>query len=103
MRRKFEIFLIYITGLIQGLVLVTVPAESSILTDPNTFGFSDSAYRALFIPHVIMAVPGALLGPTVSRSWGLKRVYQSGVLFNICAMALIGASGWSPDNYTVSR
>jgi fucose permease len=102
MKRKFEIIIIYITGLIQGLVLVTVPAASSIFTDPDAFGFSDSDYGALFVPQVIMAVLGALLGPKLSRRWGLKRIYQSGLLFNICAMALIGASGWFPDNYNIA-
>jgi len=94
MKRKFEIILIYSTGLIQGIVLVTVPAASSILTDPNAFGFSDSAYGTLFIPQVIMAVLGALLGPKLSREWGLKSIYQTGLIFNICAMAFIGASAW---------
>jgi MFS family permease len=88
MKRKFEILLIYITGLIQGLVLVTIPAASSILTDPNAFGFSDSAYGALFIPQVVMALLGALLGPRLSRKRGLKTIYQYGLIFNICAMVL---------------
>jgi len=98
MKRKFEIILIYITGLIQGLVLVTVPAASSILTDPDAFGFSDSDYGTLFIPQVVMAITGALLGPRFSRRWGLKSIYQTGLVFNISAMALIGASEWFLDN-----
>jgi MFS family permease len=102
MQRKFEIFLIYITGLIQGIVLVTVPAASSILTDPDVFGFSDSAYGALFIPQVIMAVMGALLGPKLSGKRGLKTVYQWGLVFNFCAMALIGASQWFLDNHNLA-
>jgi len=89
MNRKFEILLIYITGLIQGLVLVTIPAASSILTDPDAFGFSDSAYGTLFIPQVMMAVIGALLGPKLSRKRGLKTVYQWGLIFNICASPLL--------------
>ena len=56
MKRKFEILLIYKTGLVQGLVLGTVAAASSVLTDPNAFGFSDSAYGALFIPQEILAI-----------------------------------------------
>jgi fucose permease len=98
MKRKYEILLIYITGLIQGLVLVTVPAVSSILTDTEVFGFSDSDYGTLFIPQVGMAVLGAILGPKISRRWGLKVVYQSGLIFNICAMAFIGVSAQFLDN-----
>jgi fucose permease len=98
MKRKFEIILIYITGLIQGFVLVTVPAASSILTDPDAFGFSDSDYGTLFIPQVVMAIAGALLGPKFSRKLGLKSIYQTGLVFNICAMVLIGASEWFLDN-----
>jgi MFS family permease len=96
--RKYEILLIYSTALIQGLVLVTVPAASSVLTDPEAFGFSDSAYGALFIPQVVMAISGALLGPKLSRKMGLKIIYQAGMIFNICAMALIALSNWFMDN-----
>ncbi len=102
MNRKFEILLIYITGLIQGLVLVTIPAASSILTDPDAFGFSDSAYGTLFIPQVMMAVIGALLGPKLSRKRGLKTVYQWGLAFNICAMAMISMSAWFVDNHNLA-
>jgi len=102
MKRKFEIILIYVTGLIQGLVLVAVPAASSILTDPDAFGFSDSDYGTLFIPQVVMAIAGALLGPKFSRKWGLKSIYQTGLVFNICAMAFIGSSEWYLDNPDLS-
>ena len=102
MERKFEIFTIYITGLIQGLVLVTVPAASSVLTDSNAFGFSAGAYGALFIPQVIMAIPGALLGPKLSRRRGLKSIYQSGLVFSVCAMALICASEWFRYNHDLA-
>jgi len=94
MKRKFEIALIYTTGLFQGLVLITVPAASSVLIDPNAFGFSDSQYGALFIPQVIAAILGALLGPKISSTWGLKKVYQAGLLFNILAMGIICSSEW---------
>ena len=102
MKRKSEILLIYLTGLIQGIVLVTVPAVSSILTDNNVFGFSDGDYGGLFIPQVIMAILGALLGPRFSRRWGLKAVYQAGLIFNICAMSLIGASVWFLGNSDIA-
>jgi len=94
MNRKYEIALIYTTGLFQGLALVTVPAASSVFTDPNAFGFSGSQYGALFIPQVIAAVLGALLGPKVSQTWGLKKVYQAGLLFNILAMGILCSSEW---------
>jgi len=94
MKRTCEIALIYTTGLIQGLVLVIVPAASSVFTDPNSFGFSDSQYGALFIPQVIVAILGALLGPKLSKTWGLKKVYQAGLLFNLLAMGIICSSEW---------
>jgi fucose permease len=91
-KRTLEILLIYATGLIQGLVLVTVPAASSVLTNPNIFAFSDSEYGMLFVPQVITAILGALLGPKLSRKSGLKTIYQTGLVFNLSAMGLIAAS-----------
>ena len=92
LKKKIEIALIYLTGLVQGLVLVTVPAASSVFTDPHSFGFSSGQYGALFIPQVIMSILAALLAPKVSSKIGSKKVYQAGLLFNCVAAALIAAS-----------
>ena len=90
--RKLEILIIYFTGLLQGLALVTVPAASLVFTDPAKFGFSNSEYGALFIPQVVTAIAASLLGPTFARKWGMKAVFRGGLVFNILAMALIAAS-----------
>ena len=92
MRSNIEIVLIYSTGLMQGLVLVTVPAASSVFTDPHFFDFSASQYGALFIPQVIMSIMAALVAPKVSSKIGSKLVYQAGVAFNCVAAALVALS-----------
>ena len=92
MKRNIEIILIYATGLMQGLVLVTVPAASSVFTDPHSFGFSASQYGALFIPQVIMSIIAALVAPKISSRIGSKIVYQAGLAFNCLAAALVALS-----------
>jgi len=92
MKHKVEILCIYLTGLIQGLVLVVVPAASLVFTDPGKFGFSSSEYGLLFIPQVLTAIAASLLGPSFARRWGMKAVYRAGLIFNILAMVLIAAS-----------
>ena len=99
MKRPVEVVLIYATGLLQGLVLVTVPAASSVLTNPDLFAFTESEYGMLFVPQVIMAVLGALLGPKLARKRGLKPVFQAGLVFNLCAMGLIAASQMFQDQH----
>ncbi len=39
--KKTEIFIIYITALIQGLALISVPAASSVFTDPQKFALNE--------------------------------------------------------------
>lgn len=92
MERRVEIILIYLTGLMQGLVLVTVPAASSVFTDPRSFAFSASQYGGLFIPQVIMCILAALLAPKISSKIGSKTVYQAGLFFNGAGAALIALS-----------
>jgi FHS family glucose/mannose:H+ symporter-like MFS transporter len=92
MKHKIEITLIYLTGLMQGLVLVTVPAASSVFIDPRSFSFSSSQYGALFVPQVIMSILAALLAPKISRRLGSKVVYQAGVVFNCLAASLVALS-----------
>ena len=102
MLRKFEIICIYLTGLFQGLVLVTVPAASLVFTGSVQFGFSSSEYGLLFIPQVMTAIAASLLGPSFSRKWGMKTVYRGGLIFNILAMGLIAASQLVSHNHNAA-
>ena len=92
MTHKLEIICIYLTGLLQGLVLVIVPAASLVFTDPAKFGFSNSEYGFLFIPQVVSAITASLIGPSLARQWGMRAVFRIGLAFNILAMASIAAS-----------
>ena len=40
-------------GLVQGIVLVTFPAASTIFTDTSEYGLSSSQYGAMFLPKAM--------------------------------------------------
>jgi fucose permease len=92
MPRRTEVLLIYVTGLIQGLALVTFPAASSIFTSPHGFAFSASRYGMMFVPQVILAILASSLGPRLARRWSLKRVLLSGLTADLLAMTLLALS-----------
>ena len=92
MTRRLEILSVYLTGFLQGLVLVVVPSAGLVFTGPNGFDFSSSEYGALFIPQVLGAIVACLLGPSLAKQWGIKTVYRIGLFFNVLAMSLIAAS-----------
>jgi fucose permease len=92
MPRRSEIGLIYVSGLIQGLALVTFPAASSIFTGAHGFGFSASRYGMMFVPQVVLAILASSLGPSLARRWTLKRVLQAGLAADLLAMTLLAAS-----------
>src|SRR5215467_2309180 len=92
MPRRTEVLLIYVTGLVQGLALVTFPAASSIFTSPHGFGFSASRYGMMFIPQVILAILASSLGPRLARRWTLKRVLLAGLSADFLAMTLLALS-----------
>ena len=92
MPRRAEVDLIYVTGLVQGLALVTFPAASSIFTSPHGFGFSASRYGMMFIPQVLLAILASSLGPVLARRWTLKRVLLAGLSADLVAMALLALS-----------
>ena len=83
MSRRTEIGLINVTGLVQGLALVTFPAASSIFTSPHGFGFSASRYGMMFIPQVALAILASSLGPELAHRWTLKRVLQAGLIADL--------------------
>ena len=92
MPRRAEVDLIYVTGLVQGLALVTFPAASSIFTSPHGFGFSASRYGMMFLPQVILAIIASSLGPRLARRWTLKRVLLAGLSADLLAMTLLALS-----------
>jgi MFS family permease len=96
--RRAEVILIYVTGLIQGLALVTFPAASSIFTNPHDYGFSASRYGMMFLPQVILAILASSLGPGLARRWTLKRVLVAGLTADLLAMTLLAFSHWLQDH-----
>jgi hypothetical protein len=48
-------------GLVQGIVLVTFPAASTIFTARGSYGLSGSQYGLMFVPQVATAIAAALL------------------------------------------
>ena len=96
--RQAEVRLIYVTGLVQGLALVTFPAASSIFTSPQGFGFSASRYGMMFIPQVILAILASSLAPRLACRWTLKRVFMAGLSADLLAMILLALSRLLQDS-----
>jgi len=57
--------IVYLAGIAQGIALVTFPAVSTVLTDPDEYDLSSTQYGLLFVPQVIMAIAAALLAAVV--------------------------------------
>ena len=83
---------IYAAGLVQGIVLVTFPAASTIFTSASSYGLSSSQYGGMFLPQAITAVGSSLLQGNLSRRLGGKPVYLAGLCANLAAMILLIAS-----------
>jgi MFS family permease len=87
-----ETRIIYAAGLVQGIVLVTFPAASTIFTDADEYDLSSSQYGAMFLPQVVTAIAGALLGGGLAGRYGSKRVYLAGVAASVVSMGLLVVS-----------
>jgi len=60
MASKSERTAVNAAGLVQGIVLVTFPALSTIFTSKTEYGLSSTQYGAMFLPQVITAVTSSL-------------------------------------------
>ena len=89
MASKRETTVVYGAGVVQGIVLVTFPAASTIFTDPNEYDLTNTQYGFLFIPQVLTAITTALLGAWLARRVGTKRVYLAGLVAGLTSMALL--------------
>jgi MFS family permease len=96
---------VYAAALVQGVVLVTFPAASTIFTSASSYGLSSSQYRAMFLPQAVTAVGSSLLQGKLSQRLGGKPVYLAGLFANLAAMILLIVSrfvmGSQPVAYPV--
>ena len=89
MAGRREVGAVYGAGLIQGVALVTFPAASSILTSPDYYGLTSTAYGALFLPQAVAAIAAALAGGRLTQRVGIKRVFLAGLVGDVAAMSLL--------------
>src|SRR5262245_22039350 len=75
MATRAETSVVYAAGAVQGIVLVTFPAASTIFTDPDRYDLSNTQYGLLFLPQVATAIAASLLGASLGDRFGTKRVY----------------------------
>jgi fucose permease len=102
MADRREVVAVYGAGLVQGVSLVAFPAASSILTSPDYYGLSSTAYGALFLPQAIAAISGALAGSRLTRTYGVKRMLLIGLVGDVVAMSLLVLSQFFIDQATVA-
>jgi fucose permease len=92
MASKAERIVVNVAGLVQGIVLVTFPAASTIFTDKSQYGLSSTAYGNMFLPQVAFAIAASLLGAGLARRISIKRVYLLGLACGTLSMVLLLAS-----------
>ena len=92
MASKAERTVVNAAGLVQGIVLVTFPAASTIFTSKSEYGLSSSQYGAMFLPQVALAIATSLLGAGLARRITTKRVYLLGLACSLVSMVLLLAS-----------
>jgi fucose permease len=102
MATRTETSVVNAAGLVQGIVLVTFPAASTIFTDPDEYDLSNTQYGAMFLPQVVTAIAGALLGARLARRFGTKRVYLAGLALSLVSMGLLVTSTLFTDDKAVA-
>lgn len=102
MAGRNEIGAVYGAGLVQGVALVTFPAASSILTSPEYYGLTSTAYGSLFLPQAVLAIVASLLGANLTRRLGIKRIFIVGLIADFAAMALLVLSQFAIDSASLA-
>ncbi|MGR9054029.1 MAG: MFS transporter, partial [Gammaproteobacteria bacterium] len=80
---------VFLSGLLQGLTLVSFPALAPVLK--QALPLTDSAYGALFLPQVLLAGVGAVAGGTLAARLGLPLLMKLALSANglsQCALLL---------------
>lgn len=89
--------LIYGAGLLQGLMLVSVPALSTALK--QSLMLTDGRYGSLFLPQVLCTMLAALAGGELARRMPLNRLLLAALLANAAAQLALAASAVVPSQW----
>jgi hypothetical protein len=93
---------VYAAGLVQGVVLVTFPAASTIFTAPGGYGLSSTQYGVMFLPQACLAIVTALAEGALARRFGAKQVYLAGLVADLAAMTALIASRFAEGDQAVA-
>src|SRR5262245_19686760 len=102
MASRTETRVVYAAGVAQGIALVTFPAVSTVLTDPDVYDLSKTQYCTLFLPQVLTAITAALLGSALAGRIGTKRVYVLGLCASLASMTLLIVSKFFTDDQSLA-
>ncbi len=102
MASRAERAVVNMAGLVQGIVLVTFPAASTIFTQSTEYGLSSSQYGDMFLPQVATAIAGSLLGAALARRISTKRVYLLGLTASLLSMGILLASVFVKTDHAVA-
>jgi fucose permease len=91
---------VYAAGAVQGIVLVTAPAASTVFTGPD-YHLTSAQYGAMFVPQVVTAVAASLLAGRLDGRFGTKAVYLTGLSCGLAAMALLVGSSFTGGSYAM--
>jgi fucose permease len=89
MATRAETGVVNLAGLVQGIVVVTFPAASTIFTSRHFYGLSDSQYGVMFLPMVVVGIVTSLLGARLARRISTKGVYLAGLACSLVAIGLL--------------
>jgi MFS family permease len=95
MATRSEIGAVYAGGVVQGVVLVTFPAVSSIFTSAAHYHLSNTEYGGMFVPQAVTAILASLLGAGLTRKIGGKNVLLLGLAADFISMALLFCSQYA--------
>jgi MFS family permease len=89
MAQRAEVAAVYGAGVVQGIALVTFPAASAVFTSTQYYDLTSTQYGAMFLPQALTAIMSALLGASMARSLGAKRIFVLGLVANLISMLLL--------------
>ena len=89
MPQRSEIIAVYAAGLIQGIALVTFPALGAIFVSRTDYDLSSTEYGGMFVPQAIAAIASSLVGASLIRLLGVKRIFLIGLFADLLAMVML--------------
>jgi fucose permease len=83
---------IYTASFLLGISIMSFPSAGNVFKTVHQF--SDTQYGSIYLPNILVAILGGVIGARISKCLGLRQLFLIGLGSNFLSMVFFAGSHW---------